>query len=74
LIARGKNDPNRPDENTNWDCANHREGNEMLGSSHPDSLNVLFGDGSVHAFSRTVHPRIVIRLAVTTDGEVVELP
>ncbi|MDR2116637.1 MAG: DUF1559 domain-containing protein [Planctomycetaceae bacterium] len=74
LIARGKNDPNRPDENTNWDCANHREGNEMLGSSHPDSFNVLFGDGSVHSFSRTVHPRIVIRLAVAADGEVVELP
>ncbi|MDR2116718.1 MAG: DUF1559 domain-containing protein [Planctomycetaceae bacterium] len=46
----------------------------MLGSSHPDSFNVLFGDGSVHSFSRTVHSRIVIRFAVAADGEVVELP
>ncbi|MDR2756656.1 MAG: DUF1559 domain-containing protein [Planctomycetaceae bacterium] len=45
-----------------------------LGSAHPGSFNILFGDGSVHGFPKTMNPNILPRLTHTSDGVTVQLP
>ncbi|MDR0869735.1 MAG: DUF1559 domain-containing protein [Planctomycetaceae bacterium] len=74
LFARGLKDPNRPNRSTDVNPAQHREGNEMLGSSHPGVVNVLLGDGSVRSASITMLPMTAARLANTQDGVAVSMP
>jgi prepilin-type N-terminal cleavage/methylation domain-containing protein len=64
LIARMPADPNRPNSTTSGNPGD-REGNEMLGSSHPATLNVLFGDGAVRSASKVTAPRIFSNLTRT---------
>ena len=74
VIARGPNDTNRPNKDTNSNPATQREGNEMLGSSHAGVLNALIGDGSVHSLSTTADPEVVARFCCTMDAVAVALP
>ncbi|MDR0336041.1 MAG: DUF1559 domain-containing protein [Planctomycetaceae bacterium] len=45
-----------------------------LGSAHPGSFNLLFGDGSVHGFPKTINPNILPQLTHVSDGVIVQLP
>ncbi|MDR1141522.1 MAG: DUF1559 domain-containing protein [Planctomycetaceae bacterium] len=45
-----------------------------LGSAHSGSFNLLFGDGSVHSFPKTINPNILPRLTHASDGVIVQLP
>jgi hypothetical protein len=45
-----------------------------LGSSHPNSLSVLLGDGSVHSITKSALPSVLTALTKVDDGEVVSLP
>ncbi|MDR2169798.1 MAG: DUF1559 domain-containing protein [Planctomycetaceae bacterium] len=79
LFARGPNDPNRP-RTANTDPTGEtsagwaREGMEMLGSSHPGTVNILLGDGSVRPVPISTQPMTMTRLANTSDGNPVTLP
>ena len=74
LFARGRHDSNRLDSSTYPKPGTDREGNEMLGSSHPGIVNILIGDGSVRAVPISTLPLIMARLACTVDGEVAAIP
>ena len=45
-----------------------------FGSSHPDVVNFLFGDGAVMGLPLTTNPLIVAYLGTVDDGNVVTLP
>ncbi|MDR2762477.1 MAG: DUF1559 domain-containing protein [Planctomycetaceae bacterium] len=64
LIAKSPSDLNRPSPAINGEPSD-REGNEMLGSSHPATLNVLFGDGVVRGASKSTASKIFYNLTRT---------
>jgi len=61
-LSRGPSDSSA---NVNWD---------NFGSAHPSTVNFLVGDGSVHGFSVTTDPYILVCLGRVNDGNVVTIP
>jgi len=72
LFARSPTDPNT--QTRNRDPHGAQEGREMLGSSHPNVVNFLLGDGSVRAVSKTTQPFLIWQLTHVSDGVSVSLP
>jgi prepilin-type processing-associated H-X9-DG protein len=73
LFGRSPNDSNRLDST----MSAHGGGLhclETLGSYHPGVVNILFGDGSIHAASIVTRPEIMWQLTHTNDGNIVSLP
>ena len=73
-IGRSPNDPGVPlnahiENGDTWYGMSYG-----FGSSHPGTVNFAIGDGSVHAFSVTVSPRLLAHLADVNDGNAVSLP
>ena len=71
VIASGPNDPATSDAGTKPSGAG--VGQKRLGSSHPNVINALFGDGSVRGIPKTVNPMTMWRLTHVSDGNVVSL-
>jgi prepilin-type processing-associated H-X9-DG protein len=50
------------------------EGRFTLGSSHPGTVNMLLGDGSVRGVSKTTQSRLMWDLTNAVDGDAASLP
>ena len=74
LFAKGPNDPNRDDPETQYPHNPPYHGLEGIGSFHPGIVGVLLGDGSVRALPITTTPSLVWRLTHVDDGEGGSLP
>ncbi|MDR1493006.1 MAG: DUF1559 domain-containing protein [Planctomycetaceae bacterium] len=46
----------------------------LLGSSHPETVNFLVGDGSVRGISITALPATICALTQVNDGDAVTIP
>jgi hypothetical protein len=76
LIANNLND-NRLEARAKTTTPNYQViGNEDFGfgSCHPNVINLLLGDGSVHGVTTTISSTILYRLAQVNDGITVSLP
>ena len=71
MIARSPKDPGTRSTSTE---PYQVEGRFSLGSSHPGSINVLVGDGSVRSVAKTTSPETMWRLTNVADGVSVSLP
>jgi hypothetical protein len=71
MIAFGPNDETTSSSATGPDSV---EGQCALGSSHAGVFNVLIGDGSVRALTKTIPVPTMVALTRTSDGTPVTLP
>jgi prepilin-type processing-associated H-X9-DG protein len=57
----------------NADKSPKNSGNEhwRVGSWHPGSANILYGDGSIHAIAVTTPPELLFRMCHVQDGTIV---
>jgi prepilin-type processing-associated H-X9-DG protein len=46
----------------------------VVGSAHPSSFNVLFGDGSVRSAAKNVNVNLLSRMTIVNDGTPEQLP
>ena len=70
-IARSPNDPTIPEGSSPSGYSPNNWGKCGFGSNHPGTCNFAVGDGSVHSFSVTINPTVLMNLADAKDGNAV---
>jgi prepilin-type N-terminal cleavage/methylation domain-containing protein/prepilin-type processing-associated H-X9-DG protein len=65
-IVRSTDEPPRPDYNGDDDGQE-----DLFGSSHPGSFNVVFADGSVRSISYSIDPIVFSYLGNRSDGQAI---
>jgi prepilin-type N-terminal cleavage/methylation domain-containing protein len=73
LLARSPNEPGIPINSSSMDPA-HDYGKYGFGSSHPGTIGVALGDGSVRGVSVTIIPKVFTDLSDVCDGNATSLP
>jgi prepilin-type processing-associated H-X9-DG protein len=73
-VARSAAAPPMQDRPTLFNFPNGTDSRYITGSAHPNGMNTVFADGSVHTIAYTIDATLFRHLADRRDGYVVQVP